>query len=237
MSFSYGTVARQVDNILGTIVGATVATTESNYTATPSTSNRNNPDFPLTAVQDAVLNAISYFVLAIAETPRHPERNAFRGITAPLVNLSLVPPTDALAQPFIGVKGDVYDADDEKVLLPMPVGKVRSYNQFPSIYTALGDVYWYACSGQSIVHTRPAVIIEGVVWERPSFVSVNPVPLSDIHENPIVMNAVMELAPREGLYLEVWNAAKTISDAHLERIRRLGAPEANTAAQGAPSNT
>src|SRR5262245_43162384 len=175
MSFSYGKVESQVSNLLGTIVGATISTTDTNYAATTSTSNRNNPDFPLKAVEDEIVNAISDIVLTIAETPRHPERNTYRGITAALANLSLVPPTSDVAVPFIGVKGRVYDSGNNKTLLPMPLGKVRSFNEFSgNVYSGF-QPYWYAYSGQAIEHTRTNVIIEGCVWARPTFVTANPV--------------------------------------------------------------
>lgn len=234
MGFSYGKIESQVSNLLGAIVGIDMASAGTNYSAAASTTNRKNPDFPIPAVQDAIVNAVTDVVLAIAETPRHPERMNYLGITAALANRSSVPATDSLASPFVGVKGRVYDSVNSKSLLPDDLEAIRSFNEHTNVYSGF-TAYWYAYNNNIIEHTRANVIIEGCVWSRPTFVTANNIPLSDIHEEAVVQRAVMHLCQREAAYLELWNAAQTIWDDHIGRIRALGAPEVNTEANAAPT--
>lgn len=237
MSFSFGTVERQVSNLLGLIQGAALADTSTNYTATASTSNRINPDFPIVAVQDAIIGSITDIALAIAETPRHPERTNLQGTTTALGNRSVIPALDSLSNPFIGIKGRVYDFSTGKSCIPLDVGRVRSYNELSSTVYANLSLYYYAYNGNTIEHTRTSVAIEGCVWVRPTYATSSNVTLDDIHESAVVMGAVMRLAPREAQYLDIVTSAKTIWDDHLARIRALGGQDAITGQNAAPSFT
>ena len=237
MAFTYGTCERQVSNLLGLIAGTDMATVGTNYSATASTSNRQNPDFPIPAVQDAIVNSITDIALAIAETPRHPERANLVGSTVSLANRGAIPANDSLGSPFIGVKGRVYDFSTGKACIPIDVGRVRSYNELSStLYSGL-SLYYYAYDGSTIEHTRTAVAIEGCVWVRPTYSTASNVGLDDIHETAVVAGAVMRLCPREAQYLDLWTSQNTIWTDHLNRIRALGGQDAITTVNGAPSFT
>lgn len=233
MSFTYGKVESQVSSLIGAILGEDMATAGTNYSAVASTANRKNVDFSIPAVQDAIVNAITDIALAIAETPRHPERANMQGTTVSLANRSVIPSLDSLGSPFVGIKGRVYDFATAKSLVWNDIDAIRSFNEHTNIYSGFTP-YWYAYNGNTIEHTRTSVAIEGCVWVRPTFVSANNITLDDIHEMAVVMGAIRHLCPREALYLELWDAADKILTDHFARIRALGAAEAITLANAAP---
>ena len=237
MSFTYGTIERQVSNLLGLIVGATMSDAGTNYSATASTSNRQNPDFPIPAIQDAIVNAVTEIVRTIAETPRHPERADYRDVSGSLANRATLPTTGSGGTAFIGIFGRVYDASNSKSCLPMSLDEVRNFNEFSSTVYSGYTPYWYAYNGAAIEHTRTNVIIEGCVWTRPTYATASNVALRDYHEKPLVHGAIVHLAPREGAYQELWMDSKAIWETHLAQIRAIGIADLTTDAQGAPSTT
>jgi hypothetical protein len=237
MSFTYGKIESQVSSLLGLIVGADLATVGTNYSATASTSNRQNPDFAIPAIQDAIIDAVTEIVRTIAETPRHPERVDFRDISGALSNRATLPQNGQGGTLFIGVFGRVYDSSNNKSLLPAPLDDVRNFNEFSATVYSGFTPYWYAWNGAAIEHTRTTVLIEGCVWARPTYTTGNQVPLRDYHEWPLVHGAIVHLAGREGAYQALWNDSKAIWDEHLAMIRAIGNAELTTDAQGAPSTT
>lgn len=235
--FTYGKVESQVSNLLGLIVGADMSTVGTAYSATASTSNRQNPDFPLPAIQDAIIDAVTEIVRAIAETPRHPERVDFRDISGALSNRATLPQNGQGGTPFIGIFGRVYDSSNNKSLLPAPLDDVRNFNEFAATIYSGFTPYWYAWNGAAIEHTRAAIFLEGCVWARPAYVAGNQVPLRDYHERALVHGAVVHLALREGAYQALFGGSKAIWDEHLAMIRAIGNAELTTDAMGAPSTT
>lgn len=235
--FTYGAIERQVSNLLGLILGATLADVGTNYSATASTSNRMNPDFPLATIQDAIVNAVTEIVRTIAETPRHPERADFRDVSSALGNRATVPQSGQGGTPFIGRFGRVYDSSNAKSLLPAPLDDVRSFNEFASTIYSGFQPYWYAWNGAAIEHTRTNVFLEGCVWARPTYTTGNDVPLRDYHERALIHGAIVHLAGREAMYQQLFNDSKAIWDEHLTMIRAIGNAELTTDAQGAPSTT
>lgn len=235
MSFTFGQCERQCSNLLGNVLGTDLAAAETNYLATASATNRSNPDFPASNIQDAIVNAVTDIVLAIAETPRHPERQNLQGLSNSLGNRSIIPSLDSLGSPFVGIKGRVFDSASGKSCLNEDVDSIRSFNEHTGVYSGFSP-FWYAYNGNTIEHTRASVVIEGCVWVRPTYVTADNVQLADIHESAVVMGAVMRLAPREGMYLDLWNAAEKIWNDHIARIRALGAPEAITEMNSAPTS-
>lgn len=236
MAITYGTIERQAHNLLGNVKGADIATVETNYAAASSAANRLNPDFAVTPVHDSLLSAISDIVRAICETPRHPERKGFISLTPTLANQAQLPRANAAGAIFIGVMGRVYDATDQQTCLAAPLDDIRKFNEFAGTIYASWNPYWYALSGNAIEHTRTAgVIIEWPVYARPAFVAAANIPLDDYHEYPLICGAVCHLAPKEGMYLDLFNACKGTWEAHLGGIRAVASPALQTEAASAPA--
>ncbi len=222
MAVTYGQVERRVHLLLGNVKGADISTVETNYAAASSSSNRLNPDFAFTPVRDAIVNAVEDLVVAICETPRHPERQIYQGVTSALGNRVNIPSTDSLGNQIIGLWGRVRDGSDGKSCQPRPLDDVQQYNNFSgSIYSGL-DPYWYAFNGQQIEHTRTTVIINVFTFTRPTFTAGDQVPLWDYHEEAVVCGAVARIAPREGVYMELYNACLRYWEAHIAQIRSQG---------------
>jgi hypothetical protein len=237
MSFTYGKVESQVSNLLGNIVGTDMATADTNYQAVASTANRKNVDFPPTAVQDAIVNTVTELFQLISSTPRHPERQLFIDVTAPLANRAQITRLSAGSLRISGVYGRVYDPSDEETCLPDDLDSIRSYNRFKgagSVYDGF-NTYKYALNGQTIEHTRETVVIEVATWQRPTFSPATSIPVDDYHEWPIVCGAVAKIAPREGSYVRLLEYCAKVWSDHLDHTRSYGALELMTEAESAPS--
>lgn len=235
MSILYQVIERQVSAALGTILGSDVAAVDANYTTAGSSANRNNPDFPPSYVQDAILGALSDIVETICSTPHHPERATFAAITAALANRATLPRVTSTSAPIIGTFGRCYDSSNNNELLPGAADMIRSFTRNPnSMYTGL-NIYWYAFDGNAILHTRTNVVLDCCTWTRPTYASASNIPVDDYHERGLVAGAVVHLAPREGAYLPLYNAYLPLWQAHLALIRSMGDPLVATDAQSAPA--
>lgn len=225
-----------VHTLLGNVKGADVSTVETNFAASSSSSNRHNPDFAFTPVQDAVLYAVEDLVQVICETLRHPERANFETVSGTISNRGNIPTTTTLGDQVVGALGRIYDGSDGKSCQARPLDDVQGYNNFSSssIYTGLNP-YWYALNGQQIEHTRTTVIARVCTFVRPTFGASTSLPVWDHHESALVCGAVVRLAPREGMYQQLFADCQQMWDAHLAQVRALGAQALPTELLAAPS--
>lgn len=234
MAITYNKVKQEVLNLLGAVLGATVATADANYTATPSTSTVIGPDFLASHVEDAIVSAFGEIVEAIAGTPLHPERARYGDVTTTLANRAVIPRTGSgTGKLIVGVIGAVRDSGNLETLVRAPLNSVGSFNRFPAIYSGSAR-YWYAINAGRIEHTRTNVLIDVCVYERPTSFVGN-IDLDDHHEGGLVANAVMRLAPKESMFGNLWAAVKQQRDDHLATIRNYGNPNLYGEAQAAPA--
>ena len=239
MAITYGKIESEVSNLLGNIVGSTMADANTNYAATASTSNRLNPDFSPNAVQDAILAIMSEIAYTIFSTPRHPERAGFVSFSTLLTNGAPIPTTDSGGTNLVvGIPGIVRDASTAVVCTPMDLDQIAAYNRFKaSIYSGY-ELYHYALNGDRIYHTRTNVTVEWPTWVRPSsWTAGDNILFLDYHETGIVMGAVARLALAEGMYAAMAQQAAQYYTSHLERIRSIADPMLMTTAEAAPSQT
>lgn len=234
MAVTYAQLERQVHNLLGNIKGKDIAEVETAYAAVSSATNRNNPDFAFTPVQDAIVNTISEIVEAIASTPRHPERGSFLSTAIGLVNGQRLPSQNAGGIPFVGIPGGVFDGTTGARLETCPVDQILDYNRFPGIYAG-SDVFWYAYQAEVIVHTRTMVTIEWCVWQRPTFASAGNIALRDYHEQAVVNGATSFIAQKEGNYSDLVAKCRQLYDDHVAEIMRYGSPTLATTQHSAPA--
>lgn len=236
MSVAFNKVFQEVALMLGAVVGADAASSDTNYAATLDDATLIGPDFPKTAIKDAVVATLSEIVNAICETPHHPERGLF--VTNATVNSGdpLPTVTPLTNKPVIGVIGRVKDGSTGNVCLPVDADRVRSYNQFKStLYNGL-NISWYAVVGNKIELTCSSATIEICFFERPTDFSGN-IPVRDIHERALICGAVALLAGKEGMYAALGQQCQAEYLRHLQEIRALGAPEWSGLAQASPSAT
>lgn len=234
MAIAYSTIIREVANTFGQIKGATPADAETNYAATYSTTTTRGPNFPPSAVADAIFGAIMDIITAIAETPLHTERGDFATVTGSLANLAAIPRTVGGGQTVIGVPLWVKDASDNIACENVDLDRVRDFNRFSgTVYAGLLP-YYYCINDGRIEHTRTNVIMNVVAWTRPSSATGN-IPLADHHEWAVVNGAAMRLAAKEGTYRAVYDQCKAYWDAHLANIRGYAEPKAYGRMQAAPA--
>lgn len=234
MAITFEVVIQEVLNRLGAVAGATAATADTNYNASPSTSTVIGPDFLASNVEDALAASIGEIVEAIASTPKHPERQRFADVTGNLANNAAIPQTGSGGSRIIGVPGFVMDSSDSKACLPATLDEVRSYNRFPSIYAG-ADSYLYCINSGRIEHTRTNVVMHVCVYTRTTTFTGN-IALEDWHEGGLVAGAVAKLALKESMFADLAAAATTEWTAHLAEIRSYGNPDLYGKAQAAPAS-
>lgn len=231
MSVAYSKIFRQVANELGAFKAATASDAETNYTATLSTSTLKGPDFTPSMIEDAVVNAMAKIVQAIIETPQHTERPAFIVTLAALGNNAPMPSVVS-GNLVMGNIQMVRDASNGIPCSPTTIDKITSYQQHKTgIYAGL-DVYNYAIVGATMFHTRTSVSVEFSTWSRPTSFSGD-IPLRDYHERALVMGAVAFLAPKEGMFAALQNAAENEFQMHISSIRAQYSHHYQGAAGGA----
>lgn len=166
MSVPYTVIARQAALRINAITGALSATIESNYTTSPLTITQVvSPIFPLSAINDAVLDTEAALAKAIGETANSSLRQYLAGQTSSLANYASIPSTSSASKPIIGVWDAVIDASDSKVCSLMPLDEVRRRAANANTQFVV-EVYWFNLIGRQIVHTRTNVIIKCCVYSR-----------------------------------------------------------------------
>lgn len=235
MAITYAKVTQEVLNLLSAVLGSTPTAADANYTATPSTGTVIGPDFLASQVQDAIVAAQGEIVEAIALTPLHPERARFADVTTTLANRAAIPRTGAgTLKLIIGVSGAVRDSGSNETLERVALDMVRRFNRFSaSIYSGVTQ-FWYAINSGRIEHTRPNVIIDVCVYERPTSFAGN-VDLDDHHEGGLIQGAVAKLALKESMFASLFEGATGQWQAHLATIRNYGNQQLYGDAQVAPS--
>lgn len=221
MPITYEKVIQEVLNELGAVKGATAATAETNYAASPATSTVFGPDFTPAMVKDAVAVGLGETVEDIASTPLHPERAGFTTQTAALAYDALIPRVDSVGNKIIGVIGEVRDGADATPLLNVTMDSVRGWKIFAgNVYDGFIP-YLYAISGNRILHTRTTVVIDVCTYARPTSFNGN-IPLDDWHEGGLVARAVRILATKESMFADLYAAANTRAEAHVAKIKKYG---------------
>ena len=237
MAITYEKVIQQVLNRLGAVAGATAATADTNYTASPTTSTVIGPDFVPSTVNDALAAALGEIVECIASTPLHPERQRFADVTASLANFAAIPQTNSAgAARIIGIPGFVRDASDSVACLPAPLDNIRDFNRFSATVYSGFSSYSYAINAGRIEHTSTNVVMEVCVYTRPTSFTGN-ISLEDWHEDGLVEGTVAKLALKENMFGDLYGAANTAWQAHLTEIKNYGNPDLYGAASAAPSST
>lgn len=236
MAITYSSVIQQILNELGAVKGATAATADTNFTATPDVTTVIGPDFVPNMIDPALAATLAEIVEAIASTPHHPERQRYFDETNSLANRDPIPETGSGGERIIGVPGYVKDASDGEPLEPASLDAVRSVVRFDSTVYADADLYFYCINGGRIEHTRTNVVMEVCVFTRP-LVFVGDIPAEDWHEGALVQGSVMKLALKESMFASLFGGAKQQWDAHLAEIRNYGNPDLYGKATAAPSST
>lgn len=225
-TITYNQLERQVSNLLGLILAGDttdLTTAEANYLAPASVTNRKEPDWPPSAVQDGLIAAMNDLAQAIASTRMHPHRIDMSTVTANLPTNSSMPAAPLSGIPFIGRWGSVIDTATNLPLEEVDKARVLSINRHASTIFAGKTFYYYCIEENRIFHTRANVYVRGCSWQSPTWGGSNLIPFSDTFEAPIVNRAVMLLAPREGKYADLWQAAKAVWDAAVADIQSYDA--------------
>lgn len=229
MSVAYTTIQSRVLFEMNAVTGADAATLATNY-ASPSNTVV-VADYPLAAVQDAILDAEAEIVEAICLTPKHPERMDFISVTAGLTSGSQIPAANGSSVKFVGCYGAVRDASDSTALVDLTAAlggdeeaaleQIRAFVANPNSMYSNVSVYWYVVRGNYIYHTRTSVVVEIPAFARSTF-SGN-IRIRDHHANALVSRAVSRLL-REDMFPADKRRHAEYSDGYLAAIRAYGSP-------------
>ncbi len=170
MAVPYQTVMRQIALGAGMLRGDSTIGLQTSY-EDPTLNqwdliNDGEKLIPLTALQDACLNAESVLANAIADTGGHPWRSYILSFTANLSNGDVMPSADSNGNPIIGIYGSVLDSDDQSLICTeWPTEMIRRWSRMSSYYKS--SFYGYAVDGNGITHTRPnGVVVQVCVYNR-----------------------------------------------------------------------
>lgn len=240
MAFTYNTVANEVAYLFGNILGATVATAQTNYAATQSNTTLKGPDFISGAIQDAILDTQMELVEAISLNPYHPERFRYSDVVFSVPSGGGLPATGTNSGlRILGIPSAITDNVNLIPLIPAPLAKIRAFNRYTSagqIYNGKNE-YWYNWDGRNIYHTRALVTIGVVAFDRPTFTAGLNVNLGDYLQTALIMGAVRRLAPKEGMYLSLYDRANTIFAEAVANIRGYNSELYGGQSLAAPSMT
>lgn len=202
MSVTYNNVIRQAGLKVNAIVGATVATIETNYTTALSSANFQSVDFPFTFFKDICLLVEEKLSNRIAFNRNHVWRAYLKGHTASIANLGEIPSVDSNGKPIIGVFGSVRDATSGIICQEKPIDVIRR-----RVRNANGrfktEVYYFAYDGTRLTHTRANVQIDCCIFDRVDRQTAintlsNPILLPDTLEEAYVNGMVSMLIRDDG---------------------------------------
>lgn len=174
MAVTWNTVLRQAATKINALAiagtpAATPADLQTAYATVPLTSaNFASAIFPFGAIKDALINAESELVNAIASTANHPWRKVLLSQTDALAYGDLIPSTDSGGSNLIvGMRGAVIDSDSGEPCTENQLEQIRDRVINPNSMWKIA-VYWYAINDNRIYHTVDSVTIDVCTYTRPA---------------------------------------------------------------------
>lgn len=182
IAFLYSKALRQAAIRVSAIVGATTAAKQAAYITAPLTATQvGTVDFPLAAIQDAIISNVARIIRTYASIPNHPLRNYHTNTTANIAHRGNIPSVDSGSLPIIGVYGAIRDATDFKELTEQPIQIIEPIVTNTDTFLK-GSYYHYKIIGRRLYHTRTNATIDVVCFdeatERAALASGN-CPLAD----------------------------------------------------------
>lgn len=161
MSIPYKKIQVQTALRSGQLVGTDAATLEANYTAAWATSSLDGSEVPFSAIRDNILAVEKELAHIIASDKQQPYRQHLYGRSNAVANNALIPLVSNANIEFIGSFSGVVDGSSLKPLIEQPLQTIEDLSA--SFFDA-GNFYYYAFSGERILHTRSTAILEGCCW-------------------------------------------------------------------------
>jgi hypothetical protein len=166
MAVAYNKLIRQTALRINAVTGVTKAALETNYAVSPLTTTQvGTPDFPLKAIQDAVINSVGKLVRAYAFQSSHPFRNFNLSQTSGIAKGAVIPSTNSAGKPIVGVYGAIRDASDGKALTEQPVQLINDIADNTDSFL-VGAHYYYKIVGERLFHTRTSAVIDVCTFDR-----------------------------------------------------------------------
>lgn len=198
---TYSAILRQVALRSGMLRGDQVEGLQTSYTTNPLTQAEiailQDSPIPLTALTDAVLNAESGLVMAVAGTGNHPFRQSLIDQTIALSYGDRIPVTGSTGAKVVGeVYGAVIDVASSEPCTENQLEQIRDRVLNPNNLWLI-TVYWYAINDRRIYHTVSTVKIDVCVYDRPdalTLVLTTAIALPDVLVPAYVDGALMELS-------------------------------------------
>lgn len=197
MAIAYTKLIRQVALRINAIVGVQAAALATSYGTSPLTSTQvASADFPLLAIQDAVINSVGKLVRAYASVDGHPFRNFNLSQTSSIANDGVIPSANSAGRAIVGVYGAVRDATTGDVLTEQPVQLINNLRSNQDSFLK-GDYFYYKIVGNRIRHTRTNVVMDVCTFDRgaeeTAITANGNAPIPDALEDAAVAGAVSML--------------------------------------------
>lgn len=167
MATLYSKIIKETALRINGIAGAQVASAETNYASTASTTAElDNPRYPPAAIKDAVLDTEAMVAMAIANTKDHQWREYMREISGFVNSSDSIPTVGGSSGVYIGAMNPPFATSGGRVLEQAEYGDVRAYLNDTAYFGANPNIY--AFRGDLIYHTlgSNAVKFSGCVFSR-----------------------------------------------------------------------
>jgi len=142
------------------IEGVTASQIEASYTATPLTSaDLGSPDFPYSSVVDSLISVLGKIVRAYAFVQNHPFRNFNLSQTASIAHNAVIPSTNSVGYPIVGVYGAIRNASSGAVMTNMNEQIIDTIVSNTDSFLK-GTYDYFAITGDRLKHTAQNAVID-----------------------------------------------------------------------------
>lgn len=180
---TYDQITRNAALRITAIVGSTSALKQTAMTTSPMTASQiGTVDFPLVAIQDAVLSSVGRIIRTYANIKSHPFRLFNLSQTAGIAHKGTIPSTNSTSKPIAGAYGAIRDASTGDVLTEQPKQIIETIAANTDNFLK-GSYFYYKIIDGRLYHTRTSAVIDVVTFdiatERTAIAINGNVPLPD----------------------------------------------------------
>ena len=221
MAVSFASIQADVLSLLNALTATTAATAETAYTnAAAGTVASLSTDWPVTMIQESILDSEYHVIYEICLNPIHPERSDFNKTSSTLATGAVLPSTASDSTPFLGTFSYVKNNTNGNLLTERPLQIVKYAIENTNSMFALTPAI-YAITGNTIHFTSGnAPVIVGPGAARATW--TGNIRCRDHWRPAIVAGAMVRLLPKEGAWLEAMAPHAQLWADFIGQIRNYG---------------
>lgn len=160
MSIPFRQIIRQAAFRVTAVSGITAAALEAAYTTSPLTTTQiGTTDFTYSMLKDALVGVVGRIIRTYASVPGHPFRDFNISQTANIAHKGLIPSTNSLSVPIVGVYGAVRDSSTGEALTEQPLQIIKTIVDDTDGFLK-GEYYFFKIVSDRLFHTRTNVVID-----------------------------------------------------------------------------